>query len=406
MLNKTLFVALVLVFVGLAGAQSPGSEPFSLTVDTSNPGLTNDIQFLVSTGTGSFDYNVSVNGSLENTTSELENLNGDAKIEWSSSGTYQVNISGEFPHMKHKFQNVDDSWDNDPAKIVNIGQWGDIQWESMNSMFESAENLEYSASDKPDLANVNNMDSMFQDASSFNGSIGDWNVSSVTSMRRMFQDASSFDQDLGSWNVSSVTDMGSMFEDASSFNGDISGWNVSSVTGMVGMFSGASSFNSDIGEWNLTSVPAPEAMNSMFRDASSFDQNLSSWSVPNVDSLPPDFWTDADFENNVSKIPDKWVSPPTADFQFTKRPSGVEFVFNGSGGSSSITEFAWDWTSDGEYDGSGGESFHQFECGGDYSVTLRVTDANGLTDSVTKTVSAEGRNDPPVIAETVYRFDS
>jgi surface protein len=42
-----------------------------------------------------------------------------------------------------------------------------------------------------------------------------------------------------------------MFRDASSFNGVLSGWNVSSVTDMKDMFRYATSFNADISGWPL-----------------------------------------------------------------------------------------------------------------------------------------------------------
>ena len=59
-------------------------------------------------------------------------------------------------------------------------------------------------------------------------------------MIRMFSLATAFNQPLNTdgnkWNVSSVTDMNSMFYEASSFNGDISDWNVSGLKNMNRMF--------------------------------------------------------------------------------------------------------------------------------------------------------------------------
>ena len=67
-----------------------------------------------------------------------------------------------------------------------------------------------------------------------------------------------------------------MFSGASSFNGDISGWDVSSVEDMSGMFDGAASFDQPIGTWNVSSVTD---MLSMLDNAALFRQNLGEWYV-------------------------------------------------------------------------------------------------------------------------------
>ena len=48
---------------------------------------------------------------------------------------------------------------------------------------------------------------MFDEATSFNQPLYNWNVSKVTNMRFMFYNARSFNQPLNNWNVSNVEDM-------------------------------------------------------------------------------------------------------------------------------------------------------------------------------------------------------
>ena len=55
-------------------------------------------------------------------------------------------------------------------------------------------------------------------------------------MSNMFMRATSFNGDLSKWDVSSVKDMSAMFGAAKSFNGNISEWDVSKVTNMTIMF--------------------------------------------------------------------------------------------------------------------------------------------------------------------------
>ena len=105
------------------------------------------------------------------------------------------------------------------------------------------------------------MRSMFSSATSFNGDISRWAVSSVTNMKNMCINAKMFtgkgDSDpytngISKWDVSGVTNMNNMFSSAASFNGDISKWDVSCVTDMNKMFSSASSFDGDISQWDVS----------------------------------------------------------------------------------------------------------------------------------------------------------
>jgi surface protein len=81
---------------------------------------------------------------------------------------------------------------------------------------------------------------------------------SVIDMSYMFNNATSFNQEIGNWNVSKVTDMSYMFNGASIFtNGgaiSMSGWSTSAVTNMQSMFNQAIVFAQDISFWDVSNV--------------------------------------------------------------------------------------------------------------------------------------------------------
>jgi len=69
--------------------------------------------------------------------------------------------------------------------------------------------------------------------------------------------------------------MREMFNRASSFNGSLSQWDVTRATSTSSMFAGATSFNGAISSWDVSNV---RYMQFMFADATSFNQNLC-WDV-------------------------------------------------------------------------------------------------------------------------------
>lgn len=186
-------------------------------------------------------------------------------------GEYQINISGIINGFR--FNN-----DGDRLKIIDIQQWGNLNVGNSNSYFYGCENLDASAIDALNLTGTTNLYRMFYDASSFNGNISNWDVSSVTDMGWMFNGATSFNQDISNWNTSSVTSMRDMFHGATSFNQDISNWNTFGVTTMQSMFDGASNFDQDLGNWNISSITE---MTNMFRgitlSISNYDNILMGW---------------------------------------------------------------------------------------------------------------------------------
>lgn len=225
-------------------------------------------------------------------------------LTFPSPGTYQVSItpgSGTFTRIS--FASLIDY-----RKLLEVRQWGDIQWTSMESAYLGCYDVKITATDAPDLRKVTSMRSMFSScssvstvpginnwdvssvkdmsflfsaASSFNDPLDNWDVSNVTDMTGMFR-SSAFNQPIGSWDVGNVTNMYVMFENAFNFNQPIGSWNVSNVTRMSGMFSAAAVFNQPLNDWDVSQVIY---MDGMFFDAESFNQPIDNWDVGEVQSI-------------------------------------------------------------------------------------------------------------------------
>jgi len=178
-------------------------RPFVITVQTDNPGTTTGSEYLIHTDPVDFQYDYAVDCDSDGTP-ETTDATGDYVCQYSGPGQYTISISGTFPSIQHGWT------DSDPKKLFSIDRWGDIQWESMAAAFAACINMTDAATDMPDQSLVQDMRWMFYYANSFNGDIGNWDVSSVTDMSRMFVQATNFNQDIGNWDVSSVTDMYAM----------------------------------------------------------------------------------------------------------------------------------------------------------------------------------------------------
>ena len=197
-------------------------------------------------------------------------------LTFPSPGTYQVSItpgSGTFTRISFASP-------VDYNKLVEIKQWGNIQWESMEQAYFSCYNVTITATDAPDLSNVISMRNMFRSCTSISTvpGINDWDVSSVKDMSFLFAAAFYFDDPLDHWDVSNVTDMTGMFQ-SSAFNHPIGNWNVGKVTSMHVMFDKALNFNQPIGSWDVSNV---ETMTGMLSSAASFNQPLNDWDVSQV----------------------------------------------------------------------------------------------------------------------------
>jgi len=193
------------------------------------------------------------------------------------AGEYVIEITGAFPAIR--FGNSNNTIANE---IIEIKQWGDIEWRTMNKAFYGCINLRMTAEDAPDLSNVTDMSYMFYKASTLNGPVNHWDVSNVNNMLSMFEKAKTFNQNLDKWNVSKVTSMNNMFREALSFDKSINNWDVSSVKDMGGMFYGTMTFDEPLSKWNVSNVTN---MSSMFEKAEMFNQSLNDWKVDSKTNL-------------------------------------------------------------------------------------------------------------------------
>ncbi len=249
-----------------------GQQAFITTWKTDNPGSSCNTCITIPTQGGGYDYAVDWNN--DGIFDEFE-INGNITHDFGETGIYTIRISGLFPRIHF-------DWGTDQKKIINIDQWGGIEWHSMENAFFNCSNLSMTATDAPDLSNVNSTQRMFDGANAFNGDISSWNVSNVTNMSAMFYNANAFNQDIGNWDVSNVTDMSYMFAGASVFNQDIGSWDVGNVTNMSRMFYNAYNFNQPLGSWDVGNVTD---MVRMFSFAINFNQDIGSWDVGNVTDM-------------------------------------------------------------------------------------------------------------------------
>lgn len=227
----------------------------------------------------------------------------DLVISVPNPGTFQLEITGQFPH----FRSTD--------ALQDVKQWGAIAWQSMRESFLGWQGAGFSATDIPDLSRVENMFRMFADTvfftSSFNADLSRWDVSNVTNMSGMFLHATSFNQSLASWDVSSVTDMAAMFAGATAFNQSLADWDVSSVTDMAAMFAGTTSFNQALNSWDVSSVTD---MAGMFSSAVSFNQPLDRWDVSGVTDMAAMFASATSFNQSLADWDVSNVTDMTAMF--------------------------------------------------------------------------------------------
>jgi surface protein len=247
------------------------------------------------------------NGSLLDVTSTKQVLiDFGTSIADKDAAKYRVKVSngnGVFQHIK--FGDVQEVqlpdqifpiWqvNGSADKILEIEQWGNIAWTSMNNAFSQCKLVQITATDIPDLSNVEDASYMFYGTKSFTGasSMQNWDTSKVKHFRFMF--ALIFDTIISSvsdqfnppyfnsWDISSATDLSFMFAGRGIFNQTLNNWNVSNVTDMKWMFALCPSYNQPMDNWDTSSL---EDIRFMFHFDSGFNQSLNHWNTSKITNM-------------------------------------------------------------------------------------------------------------------------
>ena len=197
-------------------------------------------------------------------------VSGNQTITFANAGDYDISVSGDFPQIF--FNNG-----GDKLKIIDIKQWGVIAWNSFFKSFEGCLNLQLTATDAPDLSNVETLRTMFRNCRVLDANFNHWDVSNVTGMSQAFYGAFNFNSPLSNWDVSNVESL-SFFARDTSFNQDLSSWNTSNLEDLNDAFNSTPYDGTGVSNWDVSGV---DKMRRVF-NASSFNQDISSWDIRKV----------------------------------------------------------------------------------------------------------------------------
>ncbi len=255
-------------------------RPFVTTWQTNNPGASCNSCITIPTVDG-VTYSYDVDWENDGIYDEF-GVNRSIVHDYGTPGTYTVAIRGAFPQISFYGTAGSLASKDDLEKIININQWGDMQWESMDRAFLRCVNLKVDATDIPDLSKVRSMVSMFGFCPEFDADVSQWDVSNVLNLSGLFSRCFKFNSDLSLWDVSNVYNMGGLFGYCSEFDQNLDTWNVRGVDNMNGMFSKCENFNGNIDNWDVSNV---KAMELMFYGCSIFNRDISDWDVSNVSNM-------------------------------------------------------------------------------------------------------------------------
>ncbi len=223
-----------------------------------NPDLSNWDVSNVTDMTEMFRSASSFNGNISNwDTGKVTNMSG----MFMNCGHFNGNISN---WDTSKVTNMAEMFKNARKFNQNLSRWDTSNVKNMSAIFYDAENFNGDITTW-NTSKVTNMAEMFFGAENFNRDIstkymnrlGVWGHLPGKHLQRIVatvKTISGFRKNIA-WFVGNVTNMSRMFQNATSFNKDVSNWNIENVRNMNFMFLRAISINANsILSWDLRNV--------------------------------------------------------------------------------------------------------------------------------------------------------
>jgi len=214
--------------LGINRRAGKGDAPtdFRILVNTANTGVSNNDQFQFTNAAGNFDVEIwdSTGTTLQET---ITGLTGAATITIAAgAGTYELRVYADEVGGLNRIRFANSG---DKNKLIEIRNWGSVNWASFGQAFWGCANLNSVTSlSGPPITNTIDYAFMF-----FN----------CTSIRTL---------DLSTWDVSAGQQFDYMFAACTSLvSVDISGWNTSNALDMNRMFTSNTNIESIIGLENL-----------------------------------------------------------------------------------------------------------------------------------------------------------
>lgn len=201
---------------------------------------------------------------------------------YTASGTYSIKIYG-------RCDALDFGAPSDGSKILNVEDWGNVNFRSFTRTLGNTTNLISITSTPPILESVTKLEGTFQNTSLTQSNLNAWDTSKITSLYRTFYQSTNLQEiDISSWDVSKVTDISECFQDCSNITElNLTSWDVSKVTDMTRCFQGCSSLNNcDVSGWDVSNVTL---FTSLFLGCTLLDPQVSSWNFSKATNLANTF---------------------------------------------------------------------------------------------------------------------